>query len=117
MQVLPHASPSRPARCLLLCVSTTEVGEWLLTLVRQHDPTVTADKLLKLEFICEDTMEMPLVWITAHSLFYMWGVRAAGNRVDPTVTRATLESKISILRKTRYQNEATLAQEIIENTI
>ena len=103
---LPH--------CLFQCVSTREVGGWLLSLVREHDPSVTAINLLKLEFESDDSSEMPLVWILAQTLLYMWGVRASGKTVSLVVTRARLESKISLLRETRYRNEQIKMQEIFE---
>ena len=84
--------------CLFLCNSTREVGSWLLSCIRHHDQSVTAPKLLKLGFMCEDSAEMPLVWIVAQSLLYMWGVRATGKIVSLANTRAVLERRISLLR-------------------
>ena len=63
-----------------------------------HDPLVTPSKLLRLDFQSEASMEMPLVGITSQLLLYMWGVRCTGKIVDATLTRANLESKISLLR-------------------
>jgi hypothetical protein len=39
---LPH--------CLMQCISTSEVGNLMLSMVRLHDPTITANKLLRLDF-------------------------------------------------------------------
>ena len=89
----------------------------MLSLVRQHDPSVTGAKLLRLEFASEDSNEMPIVWITAQTLLYMWGVRASGKTVNLIVTRATLESKISILRETRFTDEYTIIREIFDMNI
>ena len=105
------------SHCLFQCVSTREVGGWLLSLVRHFDPSVTAAKLLRLEFESEDSSEMPLVWIISHALLYMWGVRASGKTVSLVLTRAILESKISILRETRYRNEETVISEILEQNL
>ena len=99
--------------CLFQCSSTRETGNWLLSIIRHHDQSVTASKLLKLSFTCSDSAEMPLVWITAQTLLYMWGVRATGKIVSLANTRAVLESKISLLRETRYSNEQTLMSEYI----
>ena len=46
----------------------------MLFIVRKQDPSVTASKLLKLEIIAGETAEMPIIWITAQVLLYMWGV-------------------------------------------
>ena len=50
---LPH--------CLLQCISTSEIGNMMLSMVRLHDPAVTMNKLLRLEFQCEESVEMSLV--------------------------------------------------------
>ena len=86
----------------------------MVNMVKQHDPNVTEEKILRLEFECEDAFEMPMVWILAQSLLYMWGVRSGGKTVDRVVTRAILESKISLLRETRYANEHQISKEMIE---
>ena len=52
-----------------------EMGSWLLSYIAVYDSTVTPIKLLRLEFEVEASMEMPLVWISAHILIYMWGVQ------------------------------------------
>ena len=90
-----------------------DVGNWLLSLVRHHDNTLSAAKLIKLMFAAEDSAEMPLVWITAQTLLYVWGVRASGKTVTLVLTRAMLESNISLLRETRFRNEQTLLNESI----
>ena len=102
------------AHSLFQCVNTREVGSWLLSLVTKHDQSSTAEKLLKLQFDCNDAHELPLVWTIAQTLLYMWGVRVSGKIVSLAMTRAKLESKISLLRETRFRNQYTLLQEIIE---
>ena len=57
---------------------------------------------------------MPIIWVTAQTLPYMWGVRINGKVVDLFVTRSVLETKINLLRETRYKNEITIIQEILE---
>ena len=99
------------------CVSTKEMGGWLLSLIRSHDASVTAAGLLRLEFQCDDNIEMPLVWITAQTLLHLWGVRSKGKKVEKYATRATLENKISLLRETRHQNEYELIKEMFENNM
>ena len=111
----PHPTTAETPHCLFQCVSTREVGTWLLSLVRQHDNTATAASLVKLEFKAEDTTEMPLVWIISQTLLYLWGVRTSGKTASLIVTRAVLESKISLLRETRHKNEHAIILEILEH--
>ena len=93
------------------------MGSKLLATVAIYDTLVTPSKLLRLEFEAESDLEMPLVWIRAQSLLYMWGVRCSGKIVNPTLTRANLESKISLLRETRFQNQYTLIKEVVERNM
>ena len=91
------------------------MGAKLLTAIALHDPLVTPNKLLRLEFECENSLEMPLVWMTTQVLLYIWKIRCNKKIVDPTLTRATLESKISLLRETRFKTEYTLIKHMVEN--
>ena len=103
---LPH--------CLFNCVITREVGEWLLQIVKQHDRSVNAVRISKLDFACEPSYEMPLVWLIAHTLLYLWNARQNGNTVNVRLTRSMLERKIAILRKTRFGNEAHILTGLID---
>jgi hypothetical protein len=96
-------------------VSTREVGNWLLSLIKKHDSTITAARLLRLEFSSDTSTEMPIIWIIAQTLLYMWGVRSSGKIVSLLTTRATLESKIFLLRETRYENEHAILSEIVKD--
>ena len=99
--------------CFFYCVRTTLVGKWLLSWMLKQDPSVSAASLLKLEFQVEESREMPVVWLIAQTLLYMWGVRTNGNAVELSKTRSVLESKINLLRETRFFNEYQLISEII----
>ena len=92
-KLCPTPSTGTLQHCLFECISTREVGSWLLSLAKRWDPNVTGQKLLMLEFICEPSQEMPMVWLLGQSLLYMWGVRAAGKIVNQNLARANLESK------------------------
>ena len=116
-KLCPRPTTANLQHCFFQCVSTREVGSLLLNMVRQHDPSITADKLLRLEFESEASVEMPLVWISAQTMLYMWGIRAGGKTVNRIITRAILESKISLLRETRYANEHLVGKELIEQNL
>ena len=47
------------------------MGAKLFPLFAVHDPLVTPSKPLRLDFQCEASMEMPLVWIASQLLLYM----------------------------------------------
>ena len=85
----------------------------MLTLTRQHDSSLTPEKLLRLEFSSEQAAEMPIIWIVAQTLLYLWGVRSSGKTVSLITTRVTLESNIFLLKETRFVNEHSIIQELI----
>ena len=97
------------------CVSTQLVGRNLLSAVRHYAPEVTPSGLLRLEFQDQGEDEMPLVWIISHALLYMWSVRHSGKIVDLILTRSLLESKINLLRETRYLEEQRKIKEMLEH--
>jgi len=100
--------------CFFYCEKTKLVGRWLLSWMSKQDSGVSAAGLLKLEFQVEESREMPVVWLIAQTLLYMWGVRANGNTVDLNTTRSVLEGRINLLRHTRFRNDYQLLKEIIE---
>ena len=107
----PMQTPADLVHSFFNCVKTRVMGRSLLTALRQHDPSVTPSGLLRLEF----QEEGDIVWMTAHILHYMWTTRTNGRVVDLVLTRAMLESKINLLRETRYSNEVNLLEEIFNN--
>ena len=88
-----------------------------MNIFKLYDPTISPASLLRLEFAAEESDEMPLVWLAAHTLLYMWGVRSSGKTVGKFETRATLENKISLLRETRHKNEYELIKNIFEQNL
>ena len=46
-KLCPAPATADLTHCLFACVSTREAGNWLLSLVRQHDPTATTQKLVR----------------------------------------------------------------------
>ena len=123
-RILPNSSPNCKfcqvqisadlEHCFFECILTREVGQQLLTMFQAHDANISAPKLLRLEFQVDEPKEMPLVWILAHTLLYMWGVRLSGKAVTLFLTRAQLESKINILRETRYRDEHLVITEMFD---
>ena len=126
-RIIPNSSPNcrqcpTPAivdleHCFFSCTSTQNVGRALLSAVRLYVPDITPSALLRLEFPEQGDMEMPIVWISAQTLLYMWGVRQSGKVVNLIITRSILESKINLLRKTRYSQEQVLIKEIFDKML
>lgn len=126
-RIIPNSSPScrqcpTPTivdleHCFFSCVSTQHVGRTLLSAVRVYVPDITPSALLLLQFPEQGEMEMPIVWISAETLLYMWGVGQSGKVVNLFTTRSILQSKINLLRETRYSNEQVLIKEIFNRML
>ena len=68
----------------------------------------------KFKFEADEDTEMPIVWVTAQTLLYIWGVRLSGIVVDLMVTRTVLVTEINLLHETRFRNEHIIIKEILE---
>ena len=110
----PTPTPANLEHCFFDCVSTRHVGRCLLAAIQVYDPSATPAGLLRLVFEADEDTEMPIVWVTAQTLLYIWGVRLSGRVVDLMVTRTLLETKINLLRETRFRNEHNIIKEILE---
>ena len=109
----PEVPRANMEHCFFHCVKTREVVSWLLSLVKQYDPSASRQRILKLEFEATDATEMPLVWLAANTFLLIWGARMNGNSASLITTRAKLERKISLLRETRYGNENLMLEEML----
>ena len=89
-------------------------GGWLATFFGEGAWPICYCFKADLEFQYDEPSEMPIAWITAQTLLYLWEVRMDGKIASLIITRAKLESKISLWRETIHQNEYTLMQEMLE---
>ena len=55
----------------------------LLAALQVYDPA----GLLRLEFEAGEATEMPIVWVTAQTLLYIWGMRLSERVVDVMVNK------------------------------
>ena len=61
------------------------------------------------------TEETPVVWIVAHFLMNIWEARVKGKMADLFRVRSDLESKVNLLRETRYNNLSLMVAEMLQN--
>ena len=97
--------------CFFQCTRTKEGGELLLNYVRKYDPQATQSGLLRLEFKCDQPLEHATVWVVSQTLLFLWKSRLEETTVDRKLTRAALEARTTLLRKSRYSNIASIVQE------
>ena len=100
---------------LFQCDFNREVSHALVQPLLTYDNSITPEKLLKLEFSCSEESELPIVWYVASCLMNMWNFRASGKRVRLYTIRAEVESRVALLRETRYRDSAATIQEILNS--
>ena len=108
LEDLPHA--------LIHCSFNNGVGERLLDVVKTYIPGISDQALLRLEFddLPQD-LELAVVFFTSFLLMSIWEKRR--NRSKPSLyeTRATLEAKCSLLRKTRFKDQTPSLETMLSN--
>ena len=70
---------------------------------------------LTLNFEIEEHMELPLVWLTTNVFQEIWNNRKEKKRCVLVRARADLEARVSLLRKTRFAESATVISQMLSN--
>ena len=104
-------TPESVQHYLALCPESNTVFLWLLKSLQKLCQDITREKIFFLDF--PHLNEFPLVWLTAHVLEKIWSIRQMGKRVHLFQVRAEIESRINLLRKSRYGDAANLIQMMI----
>ena len=87
----------------------------VLTLLTM-DSNLTPEKLLRLDITIDDeNMELPTVWYVASKLLHIWNCRVNGRRAKLYNTRAEVESRVALLRETRFRDSADKILEIMNS--
>ena len=80
------------------------------------DRTLTPEKLLRLEInIDDDDMELPTIWYITAKLFHIWSCRVTNKRAKLYTIRAEVESRVALLRETRFRASADKIIELINS--
>ena len=86
----------------------------LLQNLLHHDSSLTPEKLLLLEINVEYAdMEHPIIWYVAATLFHIWECRVSTKRAKMFTVMSEIESRIALLRETRYRDSAAQILEIM----
>ena len=80
------------------------MGSSLLNGLRQVQPDLHAEALLRLELEVDSSLEFPAVWLAGTVLNSLWKLRLSSTRVKKFLVRAELEAAINLLRETRYRD-------------
>ena len=77
-------------------------------------PRLTRSQILVLNFNLEPSEELPAVWLASHFLSNIWSCRVEKKKVRLYAVRADLEARASLLRETRFKNDALKIEELIQ---
>jgi hypothetical protein len=104
-----HNCPGDPqsdlTHCYLECRLTVEVRQWLLSMIKTHDPTVTTNRLLLVLFE-GGAVTSALVWIVANTLWFIWDRGKKGKISKLSDCWASLLSDAHLLAETRHKTVA-----------
>jgi hypothetical protein len=105
---LPHA--------LVYCQANDRVGMKLYECLREIQPNLQVEAVLRLELEVEDELELPVVWLIGCVLGILWNFRQQSNsKVKGYQVRSQLEAEINLLRETRFSDVAAKLDELAAN--
>ena len=102
---LPHA--------LITCSYNAGVGSWLIRALSRVIPGVSEQQVILLDLNIDSKLHLPITWTISQTLNLIWNCRIEKKSPSLFRTRASLESDIMLLRKTRFSQAAETIQEII----
>ena len=87
-----------------------------MIVLRVHVPQLQPQQVVLLDLgDLEESLQLPLVWIISNTLQNIWKDRTEKKKPNLHRTRSTLEAKINILRKTRFQNAVQILEDLLNN--
>ena len=124
----PRASPTCKAQecqgvvenlshAMVYCPANDRVGLKLLECLREIQPGLQAEAILRLEIQVEEDLELPAVWLIATALRTLWNLKQSTTKVKLYLVRAQLEAEINLLRETRYKDAVAKIQKLAENLL
>ena len=104
----PQAIFGDQLHSLILCPFNNGVGLWLYRCIRQLFPALESPQLISLNFETNYKSEkiFSAIWMIAKTLLIIWSSRTSNTVNTITITRASLEAEIMLLRKTRFRSHA-----------
>ena len=82
--------------------------------VKKNVPDITAERALLLQFECEISMELSIVWFISMAWKMIWDARSNGKKPELYKIRSEMEARISLLRTTRsYVNDTIMMETLL----
>ena len=103
---------------ILTCEYNSQVTVPLKSLIHQYMPDISLESIVCMDWEIEGTAaELPLLWVTALCLSYVWDKRKLGRPVSVTECNAELIGQWNVARKTKHENAATVFEQMIREFI
>ena len=101
------------SHALFACSHNSEVGQWLLQIIRRCLPGVTPKQVVLLDLNLDEHLRLPIMWLVARTLSDIFSCRMDKKACTLFNTRATLEASIMLLRKTRHRKAAETLHNLV----
>ena len=102
---------------LLTCVMTSEVTARLTRCVTCYIPAASATDIIHLNLDITESLELPIVWLIATILQFVYLVKADGRIARLPAARAELLARVAVLSHARKKNYTILNSNVIINDI
>ena len=91
----------------------TQVTVPLLSLLHRYMPNISPEETVCMDWDVEGTAaELPLLWVTAICLSYVWDRRKLGKPVLIRECRAELIGQWNLAKESKYVNESRVFEDI-----
>ena len=95
------------------CVTSSETSQPLVDGLKLIIPSITPEKIITLDFECEEHLSFPLTWIIAHFLWSLWGLRTSRKTIKLINIRTDLEASCRLLRESRLNQTMEILKLIL----
>ena len=103
---------------IILCSNSSEVTMPLMNCLSTHLDNITPENIVMMNMKPPESVELPLTWLVATCLGYVWEMRADGKKAKLMDCKAILLAKVAMLKQTHWKkytlhNGAVLLEEMI----
>ena len=99
---------------LLSCKHNDGAGQWLMSVVEDQIPNITAEALLRLDLpVMSEENELAITLLISVVLSEIWDRRMKKVRIRLFEIRSTLEARCLLLRETRFKSHASVLTEFL----
>ena len=107
-------APETIHHAMLECNGNQDASTTLLVGLKLYITNLTPTMVLTLDYDIEESLQFPLVWITASFLSSLWQLRQDKKKVELIKIRADLEANCRLLRESRLTSTTEVLNQIFQ---